>query len=99
MQLAAVEEPHVDTYFDALRAVQRDLRRQLREAQRAAREARLSVRRTKITDPPEVVEAARRHFAAGQEAVENATKELEAIQRERHALSLQRLTDLKTGMS
>jgi len=39
------------------------------------------VRRTKLSDPPEVLIAARRHYAATQDAVEIATSDLQAVRR------------------
>lgn len=95
--MAPVGEPLVAAQHDALRAVQRDWRRQFRDAQRAEREARLRVRRAKITDPPDVLLAVRRDYAAAQEAVEAAARELQAVQRELHEVALKRMTAIKVG--
>ena len=95
--MAPIGEPLAAARYDALRARQRDRRLQLRDAQRVARAARLRVRRTKITDPPDILLAVRQHYDAAQDAVEAATNDLQTVQRELHDIALQRLTAIKVG--
>jgi len=78
--------------YDRLRASRVAVRRQLNEARRAETAARLALRRTRITDPPDMVAATQRQYATAQEAVEVATLALDAIQRDLHALALTSMT-------